>query len=483
MNLSPTAQAQLTLKFLRNDEGIEYFGRLIVRGCIHDWEFFDKAAHTVDYNANTGVWSENDFLPGEKGSIDGLVFTVMLDFRAHHIEGNPVPKGPVQWVQAIRPHLEDRFAMNPDWPVVYKERALRAVLLEYEPMRIGDYDRLYDGVVDYVRGMRQRSAAAKTANADPVTRQAVFDEAFRSVRVPNSAPLLLDATAHIMAFLQEKTLTHSFRTGVTRFDQMYGDHAAPGEAWLGASLPGGGKTVTACQIAGNTAAMGRKVLYIPTEEPPGRGLLRACAAQQRLSYAALQAIRGTGRLDATDSGEQLGTWLQSVGRNITVIDYAYVGGDTFEARMDSVMQAYERQHGTHPEMLIFDWVGKAVDLVCKDAWEKRELYSRVVNRVSDIGRKLGVVSWTFAQADKGIKNRTNIMASETADAKNLEDPMDGVMFMTALWNPDVEMEGNELKDPYKPHQYWVVPKCRSRQTSVIPVTRKFEQQRFADYMM
>jgi len=476
MQVSPTAKHEFTRRSLITDDHLEVFGHTLVRACMHSRDFFDLALMTVNYDANTTQYSKNDFLSGAFGNSDGLLFAGMIDFKGHYYAGNPWPSSPMEWMLAIAPHLRRKFANNPSWPKDYLESALIDVITKYQAPAVGEYDLVCDGMVDYVRGIRLRHATMSLKNLDPTAKQKLIDDVKTTIRVPGQEAVLCTIEDHITSLLNFKTQTHTFRTGVTSFDTQYGDYAAPGDAWLAAGLPGAGKTVVACQVAGATAAIGRKVLLVTTEVAAQTCILRACAANQGISFSALKAVRGSGSLEATDHGLQLRQWVSTVGRNIFAVDYASMPGDTFEDRMAAILLKFEKIHGQMPELVLFDWIGKAANVAFADSWQKREHYSRIGMYMSDLADQLNIVTWTFAQADPAIRNKVDIAETAHADCKALSQTFESAMFMTSLM--ELNQGGNDIEDAYQQRQWWVIPKCRDRETKKLPVIRRFEMQRF-----
>lgn len=479
MQIAASAKHEYTRRSLISDSDFQRFGHLIVRACLYNREFFELAAVVIDYDAVKGGYTKNDFLDGEFGSNDGLIFSGMLEFRSHYYEGNPYPSNPGEWAAAIAPHIQRKFDANPEWPKEFFKNCMLALVALYPPPQIGEYDLACDGLVDYVRGVRLRRVTMTLRSLDPSAQAQRIDEVKMTIRIPGEQVSLVTVDDHISTLLNYKTSTHTFRTGLRSYDLMYGDYAAPGDAWLAAGLPGAGKTVLACQIAGATAAIGRKVLHITTEVAAPTCILRACAATQSISYAALQAVRGSGKIEATDYGLQLRQWANTVGRNIFCVDYASVPGPDYETRVRKILDKFVKMYGHPPELFLFDWIGKAANIEFADAWSKREHYNRIADFNARLADELEIVSWTFAQADKDIRNRVDIADTATADSKALSQPMEGALFLTSLIEPH-QAGGDEAQDAYQKKQWWVIPKCREREPKKLPVIRRFEMQRFDD---
>lgn len=473
------AQHERTKGLLAGNDNLEWFGRLVVRSSLYDREVFEQVASVVNFNAVEEEYSENDFLAGPEAALDGLIFSAMIDFRAHYVQGNPYPRTASMWIQALSHHLNDKFKRNPDWPREFFSEAIKAIAFgKFGPPKTGELDILSDGLVDYVYGVRYLKVTNRMAHASPHAQRKEVEAIGSTIRVPGEVVDFKTASDLFVDYLHSQTQTHAFRTGVRGFDRAYAEKAEPGEGWLGFGLPGSGKTILACQIAGFSAAFGRNVLMVSTEVDPSVCMLRACASEQGLSYNALKAIRGTKSFGATDQGEQVRQWAEGVGSKIMVVPYRATSGEDFGVHMQRILDRYDRRFGKAPDMVLFDWIGKAADRSFNDSWDKREHYSSIANYMAQLAKDLNIVTWTLAQADKKIKNKTTIGMDDTQDCKNLCDPMSGVLALTALMEP--AEEADEVQNVYRSRQYWVIPKGREAEASKIPVVRRFEMQRFAD---
>jgi hypothetical protein len=130
-------------------------------------------------------------------------------------------------------------------------------------------------------------------------------------------------------------------------------------------------------------------------------------------------------------------------------------------------------------MVIFDWIGKAIDEAFEDSWMKRELYNRVANKMASLADEKGGINgltMVLAQANPSVKNKTNLTEFDTSDSKALAQPMEGVIGITSLMA--MEETGTGSDEVHRPQQFWVVPKCREEASTRVAVLREFDRMRF-----
>lgn len=471
MNISPRSSHDLTRRQLTGAPQLEVFAKTILSCCLDHWELFNLARLCLNYDESTARYDRSDFLD----PVDGLVFAGMNAFRDAWIEGNPIPVTRFHWYQAVAPHIGLLFHKNPDWPSQFKEAAFQRILM-LPPPSMGDHDRICDGLVDYVMGIRYHLLEARCKGMDPATKHDAYQDVPRSIRIPGSEALVVSSAGIFDTMLMAPAAAFPFATGVSLFDTAYGNTAQRGDAWLAYGCPGGGKTILACQTLGFTAAMGKKVCFITTEVKPHTILLRACSAHQGISYSSLKGLVGIGNPAINPLGLTLQNWAAGVGSNFLIFNYSETPGSGFSERLMKILDKFEKNMGCPPEMVILDWVGKAIDEDFEDSWMKRELYSRVGVRMAELADELDGQTLTLAQAKPGTKNKINLTEFDTADCGSLSQPMEGVIGITSLVS--AEETGTGSSEVHRAEQYWVIPKCREEMTLRVPVLRAFNLARF-----
>lgn len=470
--IAPTSVHEITKDALVTPAKLTLFGKLLLSCCLEDKEVFTLCSLCVNYDVTAANYSDrSDFLD----YTDGMVFSAMQAFLATYHEGNPWPKSRLDWVYAIKPHLELCRSQQPEMSLALQNATI-ATVLSAGPARSGDFDRLCDGLIDYITGVRFHQLELTHRTSDPAKRRTDFEAVPRSIRIPGASAEAVDNEQLLASIFNSLTCFSPIYSGVAKFDTAYGNRMMPGDAWLGAACPGGGKTNFVCQLAGFTAHNGKQVMIITTEVEPATMMLRAYSAVSGVKYKLLRGMSGS-RGDHAQAAEFIRWVREGPGRNIRIFRYRDVPGNDFNEKLARMAESYFRMTARMPDLTLLDWIGKAADSGFTTPWEKREGYSRIGIRMADFADETASVTVAMAQADPGTKNRTNISDMETADCKSLSQPFEGMIHLTSLCD---KSEGEEDKDVHRECQYWVIAKCREEAAQRLSVRRDFSYMRFAD---
>lgn len=468
LTISPSAQHEVTRHHLLTRGDLLKFGSKLLSCCLDRKEMFDLAAISVNFDNLSQQYEASDFLD----SAEALLFSGMLEFSKCWWEGNPWPATRVEWVTALLPHFNMLFSQHPEYPEVFKLEALKKVM-QLPPAYPGDYDMICDGLIDYILGIRYQQLELRTNGLDPSAKRKAYEDVALKVRIPSSRIIIQSNDSIMDNIFANAAPVKPFRTGVRSFDHYYGDRARGGDAWLVFGHPGGGKTNFGCQTAGFTAAEEKLVAYVTTEVKKPTILQRCCSAQSGIPYGILRAMSGD---RGHPQAATFANWVYTVGKNIAIFDYREVDGRNYKEKFKRMLDAFYRQYGRTPDLMIWDWIGKALDAGFNTPWEKREAYNGVATMMVDTADELDNASITLAQASKDSKNKTNLTEQDTADSRSLADGMEGALGITSLI--ESAEQSTAAKECHKEHQYWVVCKCREEQALRLPVKRRFELARF-----
>ena len=181
LSLAPAAKHQVTKDLLGGREKLQGFGSLVVRCAAFNDEFTCLASPILNIDAMSGEANLDDFFD----PIDGLAFSAMQEFVNTSTPGTPRPANGGEWVIAVKRSLNHFFAIHPEYPTFFRDQT-EARLRSLAPPYLGDLDRVCDGLVDYIRGVRLEKARIRTQGLDPSAQMAELEKIKASIRLPGS---------------------------------------------------------------------------------------------------------------------------------------------------------------------------------------------------------------------------------------------------------------------------------------------------------
>jgi len=471
LKVHETSLHDITRDQLRNQAGLLEFGKLILRACLHSKQAYSVISSCVSYDSRTQTSTADDFLD----PVQSLLYAGIQEFRKTWMDGHPWPSSPYQWAAALTPHYAKFFRDHPEYPTQYIYKVTEFVLTLTAPPQPGEWDRLGDGLVNYVLGVRYSKVEEHLKLLDPARRREETDSLNKSINIPGAQAVLLTADALLDSIFAAAAPTRPIWTGVSSFDYHYGRTAQGGDAMLAFGLPGGGKTNLGCQTVGNTALHDGLSLYVTTEVKIPTLMMRACSAVTSISYSALRGMTGSGMNHP--AAAEFSAWVRTgPGKNIQFYDYREVQGIDYKEKMERMLDSFYKLHGRAPDLIVWDWIGKALDSGYETPWQKREAYNGVADTMAVKADELDCVTLTLAQGSKETKNKVNLAMSDTQDSKSLADPMELAVGITSLMDTSEGDAGD--RDVHKENQYLVVCKCREENALRLAVTRDFAYARF-----
>lgn len=471
LKVNETSLHDITRDQLRNQAGLLEFGKLILKACLHSKQAHTLISSCVGFDARTQKFTTDDFLD----PVQSLLFAGLQEFKKTWIEGHPWPINSYQWSSSLIPHYIKFFRDHPEYPTQYIQKVTEFVLSMPTPPQPGEWDRLGDGLVNYVLGVRYAKVEEHLKLLDPARRREETESLHKSINIPGAQAELLTPDVLLESIFAASAPTRPIWTGVSTFDYHYGRSAQGGDAMLFFGLPGGGKTNAACQASGNTALHGGLVMYVTTEVKIPTLMMRACSAVTGISYSSLRGMTGSGMNHP--AAAEFSAWVRTgPGKNIQFYDYREVQGIDYKEKMSRMLDSFYKLHGRAPDLIVWDWIGKALDSGYDTPWQKREAYNGVADVMATRADELDCVTFTLAQASKETKNKVNISMSDTQDSKSLADPMELACGISSLMDTSEGDAGD--RDVHKENQYWVICKCREENALRLAVTRDFAYARF-----
>lgn len=284
-------------------------------------------------------------------------------------------------------------------------------------------------------------------------------------------------------------------TGITDLDRAIGGGIGRGEVMLAAGANGAGKTVLACQMALHFAVCGLNVLYCSTEEGPEKLIQRKLCNYTNVRYEhfvnraelagnhteakTVDVIPGFILTDP-NSSELAQMFFNNVLPHIDYLDWAQGEGLVVKDQLESDLNKYRENHGRWPDVLIFDWIGGAIDQGEKPE-HLRHRYYEAVNCIVDLTKAHpSMASIVLAQVDKAKAARqTEIKMIHLAECKAMSDNVTIFVGISSL-------SRNEKADDFPNEnlsdiQFLNVDKARFGPKGKVKVLRHFQFQRFANY--
>lgn len=269
-----------------------------------------------------------------------------------------------------------------------------------------------------------------------------------------------------------------------------------GEVALVASANGGGKTVFGCQQAVYSTQQGLRVAYFTTEQTPldltyrmlsnranvdlkyftNREELRVLDRVQMLELETLPSVF------RSDPGARLGlkAFQREVAPRLGFMDWANGAAPIVQDAFEPAMDVMAENLGGAPELVIFDWIGGAMEHG-KDKEHLRHYYYDAVNFLVNYAKSHpSVAIIVMAQINKVAAERAHaIKMVHLAECKAMSDNVTVFIGISSLNHKT--KEGELTVDNPADIQCINVQKARSGKPGAVAVLRQFQYQRFAPW--
>lgn len=239
---------------------------------------------------------------------------------------------------------------------------------------------------------------------------------------------------------------------------------------------GAGKTVLACQLAGDVASSGHHVLLITTEQPARELHPRIISAfgSDGLVTIPFDTIKDGGEYKKLLSESQYASYMK-VRKAIepTLHYYEWEGrGMSIQADMENVIRkALDRWP---VEVVILDWIGASLGRGL-DVKERRVAYLDAAELMKDLARAYNIAAISFAQANMNAVDKKKVSEQYIAEAHNLHQQADAAFGISALQTSGTA-EGDQAS--YDETQFCYCFKSRKARGQFFSMKRKFACQRF-----
>ena len=271
-----------------------------------------------------------------------------------------------------------------------------------------------------------------------------------------------------------------FASMLPHLDIAVGGGFCKQEHTLVAATTGGGKTVFACQLASYWASMGRKVVFVSTEQPPGQLLYRMYSDKCNVPFELFNKYKENPEQEFPDDIMHDVSYLNAIEMfknnirgNLIFLDWSGSRKSITGDLVNSLDVLRLHVDDFEPEILIFDWIGASL-AKGMDSRDVRHLYTDVASHLKHIAVSANLCVVSFAQLNKVLaKKARKCDHTMLAESKSLPDQCVNTIYISALKNDDPENQ-----DVYFRKQFMNVDKSRFGPQGLIEVRRNFEYQRF-----
>jgi len=267
-------------------------------------------------------------------------------------------------------------------------------------------------------------------------------------------------------------------TGIHTLDDKLAGGFRRGESTVCAATTGGGKTVLACQFAAQCATMGRKVIFVTTEQPPSELTPRFLANQCAIPFNMFTQNPNPGNSvippevsNVRKYSLKIISTISAMNANIKFLDWSQGGGQSIENDLDAAIEAImEDPEDEFPaEVIIFDWLGGALK---KDSnKDLRIMYLEGAEHLHAMAKRMRLSVILFAQLNK-VKayNKWRCDSSMLAECTSIPDKASNAIYVSTKLNDD--LSGPNIAQKFN------VDKARKGTGGMIDMLRDFGYQRF-----
>lgn len=254
-----------------------------------------------------------------------------------------------------------------------------------------------------------------------------------------------------------------------------------GETGIVASLPSGGKTIMACQIASGLALNGFNVLLISTEQHAVNLVPRCITANTGIPFNLI----ADGVKHAIKIGKLSQTQIQEIKdftdlmKNHLYFENWGLKGNRITTSLESTIDLYVKTHGKL-DVVIIDWIGGGIEKPPEDKTKKNEYYDYTMKFICRVMKQKHLAGVVMAQVNPKQAEDVNLITiNELADCKTLDQDASWAMGISRLENPKKRIS-NQIQASYKTQQTFNFWKNRLSPPYHYPVIREFGFQRFAE---
>lgn len=297
--------------------------------------------------------------------------------------------------------------------------------------------------------------------------------------------------------MRSRSYSPAWRTKLKDLDRALGGGIRRKEAWLVAALTGGGKTVFANQLLWAFIEQEANTVFVTTEQAPDDLIPRILSNAAEVPIS--QFIEQELQTDAAQNNPALERVVLNVPAWMWTADYTkntlanvrelmrkYVrfidwsGGDrnSIKQHLEPELQRL-RANGWKPDILIFDWLGGALEQ-SNDPDRTRLIYKQAADDFVLLCRTQNYAGVMTMQLAQGMAtDKRDIKVNTLSECKHCADRMHGFIGISGI-HDRTEMESQMRKPRLQRIQFMYVDKARTGPGGSVRVVQNFALQRFED---
>ena len=262
--------------------------------------------------------------------------------------------------------------------------------------------------------------------------------------------------------------------------KIMGGGVMKGEPGLIVAVPGGGKTIIACQIAQGLAAGLNKTVCYSTEQPASKLVPRMISAATNIPFMYIR----DGIKSAIDKNilsksqiNQIEEWILAMKGKLFFENWC-TSGNRIKTHLEKSLQWYSEHGGI--DAVVFDWIGGGVEFVPTGESRKSDYYNYTTQLFVNLCKKYNIFGLMTAQINpKQAERVSHITINEVDSCKTLDQYFTWAAGISAI-PESVVKAATSIKSVYKTQQTFNIWKNRLGNSTSYPIIREFEYQRFSE---
>lgn len=266
-------------------------------------------------------------------------------------------------------------------------------------------------------------------------------------------------------------------TGISFLDEVLGGGLGKGESCLAVIPSGGGKTVLACQLAGQQLIMGKRVVIISTEQAINEFVSRIFSSVASIPF---DLVKRKNKIIINQLPEEYrgaAKFAMDIFSQNNLHFFNWNGtGKTIPRDLESTIESINKTHDNPVDIVIFDWLGGGLDYT-EYRHDPRHILNSSASKFTEIAGRCKFAGFLTTQTDSaGTDKEKYITSKNIAEAKGLHRLMTVAFGISAITKPEKDRTPGE--DIFEEIQYFNCFKSRNNIAKYFNIKRNFGYMRF-----